>query len=50
VRQDEDSDYDGRLDRSFQGEEAVPLSADAPPLEPFGKLACESFHGFWKTH
>ncbi|MEE3332029.1 MAG: hypothetical protein VX246_14285, partial [Myxococcota bacterium] len=50
VRQDEDSDYDGILDRSFEGEEAVPIAADASRLEPFGKLACKSFHGFWKTH
>ena len=49
-RQDEDSDFDGRWDRSFVGDRPAPLpeSSEAPgALEEFD---CGAFDAFWQSH
>jgi hypothetical protein len=45
VRQDEDSDYDGTMDRRFEGEAQSELSAPAPPELP--ALDCGGVDRFW---
>jgi hypothetical protein len=45
VRQDEDSDYDGLLDRRFEGEAESELSTPAPPALP--ALDCGGIDRFW---
>jgi hypothetical protein len=50
VRQDEDSDYDGTIDRSYAGTEAIELDGTTLRLEPFGALGCGTFDAFWKNH
>jgi hypothetical protein len=48
-RQDEDTDFDGVLDRRFDGDALVRLPAGTKiGGEDFGKLGCGSFHGFWR--
>jgi hypothetical protein len=46
--QDEDVDYDGTIDRRFEGDQVVELSnGHKIPGEPFGRIDCGSFHRFW---
>jgi hypothetical protein len=50
LRQDEDSNHDGRLDVRFENGRSVSVSdppAAPPPLE---KLDCGDFDRFWDTH
>jgi hypothetical protein len=48
-RQDEDGDFDGVLDRRFDGDALVDVPAGTPiGGEEFGKLGCGSFHSFWR--
>ena len=50
ARQDEDSDFDGVLDRSFAGGQPVDLPAQkAVPADKLGPLDCGRFSDFWKT-
>jgi hypothetical protein len=50
VRQDEDSNHDGRLDLRFEGGRA--LAVDEPPSSPpaLERLGCGAFDRFWDTH
>ena len=45
VRQDEDADYDGTMDRRFEGEAQSDLAAPAPPALP--ELECGGIDRFW---
>jgi hypothetical protein len=46
--QDEDTDFDGVIDRRFQGDQLVPLSGRVEvKAAGFGKLGCGSFDPFW---
>jgi hypothetical protein len=48
VRQDEDLDYDGVVDQSFEGNQPMNVPAGTKlPGAKFGKLGCGSFHRFW---
>ena len=49
-RQEEDSDFDGTLDRAFAGDEPAALQGPSkvPPALP--KLDCGRFDVFWQTH
>ena len=46
-RQDEDTDFDGIIDRRFDGEKLAEVPAGLAAGEDFGKLDCGSFNGFW---
>ena len=50
MRQDEDSNQDGRLDLRFEND--VPVAVDAPPEgpAPLERLGCGKFDRFWATH
>jgi hypothetical protein len=46
--QDEDTNGDGIVDRRFEGGKSVPVPPGATiPRDPFPKLDCGSFDGFW---
>ncbi len=47
VRQDEDADYDGTLDRRFEGEVSSEIEAPAPPMLP--SLDCGGVDRFWAS-
>jgi hypothetical protein len=48
TRQDEDVDYDGKVDQAFQGQKPIQGAAGKPISgAKFGKLGCGSFHRFW---
>jgi hypothetical protein len=49
-RQDEDSNYDGVMDRSFEGQ--TPVSVEGSPEAPrkLPNLECGGFDPFWKSH
>jgi hypothetical protein len=47
ARQDEDSDYDGKIDRSFEGQTAVAVPADDRAPAPLGALDCGAADSFW---
>ena len=47
VRQDEDSNFDGQIDRSFEGRKQVALPADRSVPDGFEDLGCGDFHSFW---
>ncbi len=50
VRQDEDSNHDGRLDLRFENDQPVPV-ADPPEAPPaLQKLDCGGFDRFWDSH
>ena len=47
-RQDEDLDFDGVIDRRFEGKKLVePAAGTRIEGDAFGKLGCGSFHRFW---
>jgi len=48
AQQDEDTDFDGIIDRRFRGtaEATVPEGTKAPPA--LGKFECGSFDRFWR--
>jgi hypothetical protein len=47
-RQDEDVDFDGVIDRRFDGDQLVDVPPGTKiPGAAFGRLGCDSFHGFW---
>jgi hypothetical protein len=49
ARQDEDSDFDGVIDRSFAGGKPVDPPAQARvPAEKLGPLDCGRFSDFWR--
>jgi hypothetical protein len=50
VRQDEDSNHDGRLDLRFENDQPVPVAnpPEAPPA--LQKLDCGGFDRFWDSH
>jgi len=50
VRQDEDEDFDGRIDRRFEGAKQVPLEGRPEAPEALRALDCGSFDSFWKIH
>jgi hypothetical protein len=49
ARQDEDANFDGKIDRSFQGTKSVPVTDPKAPsaLPP---LACGPLDPFWSQH
>jgi hypothetical protein len=50
LRQDEDSDGDGRIDRRFENDLPVSLE-DSPPVPTRWKRPdCGRFDAFWKNH
>ena len=50
LRQDEDSDGDGRLDLRFENGRSVPVSDPPEAPKPLEKLDCGGFDRFWDTH
>jgi hypothetical protein len=48
VRQCEDSEYDGAVDRCFEGEKVVPVTGVKELKEPLGELGCGGFDPFWR--
>jgi len=50
ARQDEDSDFDGTIDRSFEGKKAVPVEGKPKAPPKLGDLDCGEFDRFWKVH
>jgi len=46
-RQDEDTDFDGVIDRRFDGDALVDVPAGTKVGPKFGELGCGSFHAFW---
>jgi hypothetical protein len=51
--QDEDTDFDGRVDQRFDLAANQPVEVDGnaepPTLEKFERIGCKGFNGFWKT-
>jgi hypothetical protein len=48
TRQDEDADFDGIVDRRFDGDQLVDTPAGTKITGAgFGKLGCGSVHRFW---
>jgi hypothetical protein len=46
--QEEDTDFDGIVDRRFEGDRLVGTAGDSRiPGAEFGRLGCGSFHRFW---
>jgi hypothetical protein len=48
VRQCEDSEFDGTVDRCFEGQSLVPVSGVTDLSAPLEKLGCGGFHPFWR--
>jgi hypothetical protein len=47
-QQDEDTNFDGIVDQRFQGGQAAKVPPNTRVAgEPFGKLGCGNFDGFW---
>jgi hypothetical protein len=49
VRQCEDSEYDGTVDRCFEGDQVAPVTGVTDLSEPLGSLGCGSFDSFWRS-
>jgi hypothetical protein len=47
ARQCEDGDYDGRIDRCFEGTAPVAVSGETDVSAPLGRLECGGFDRFW---
>ncbi len=45
--QEEDTDFDGRIDRRFEAEELVASNNGIPLGADFGQIGCGSFDRFW---
>ena len=50
ARQDEDSDYDGRMDRSFVGDQPAELQGNPKAPGKLPELDCGRFDRFWNAH
>ena len=49
-QQDEDTDYDGRIDQRFIADQPTPLKGTPEAPEKLPKLKCGPFDSFWKSH
>ena len=48
TQQDEDTDFDGVLDRRFRGDTPADIPADTPAPPAYGELQCGGFDStFW---
>jgi len=47
TQQDEDTDFDGRIDRVFRGQQLVPGAAGGAVPPRFGPLDCGSIDPAW---
>jgi hypothetical protein len=48
IRQCEDVEFDGQIDRCFEGQDLVELSGVTDVGDPLERLGCGSFHSFWR--
>jgi hypothetical protein len=48
IRQCEDAEFDGRIDRCFEGESLAEVSGVTDVGAPLESLGCGSLHSFWR--
>jgi hypothetical protein len=49
IRQCEDAEFDGRIDRCFEGEKLVDVTGVTDVSAPLERLGCGGLHRFWRS-